>query len=80
MKETKLKIKQVREHKGLTLRELSRKSGIAAGYLSELESDMNKKNNPTVKIICKLAEALQVKPEELFECKEDDDCGKGLYS
>lgn len=80
MKETKLKIKQIRESKGLGLRELAEKSGIAIGYLSELENPLSKKSNPTINVICKLAEALEVNPEELYECEEDDCNGKGVHS
>lgn len=64
----KLYIKELRKQRGISLRELSRKSGISIGYLSELENELNKKNNPTVKNICKIAKALEINPAELFKC------------
>lgn len=63
-----LKIKQIREGKGLSINELSKLSGISASYISELENEQNNKKNPTISVICKLAKALEVKPQELFEC------------
>lgn len=64
----KLKIKQIRQQKGMSLRELSQTSGVALGYLSELENEKNVKKNPTIEIVCKLAKALDCEPQDLYEC------------
>ena len=53
----------------MTIRELSEKSGISVGYLSELENKFGGKENPSVKVICDIAAALGVDPEELYECE-----------
>lgn len=56
-----LKIK--RRQARLTLEEFSFKSGVGRNYLSELELG---KRNPTLKIIGKIALALECKPHELL--------------
>lgn len=57
-----LLIKEVRLSKNLSQMELAKKSGISQSYLSELESN---KKSPTLRLLCKIAEALNVQPEEL---------------
>lgn len=64
----KLKLKQIREQKGISKRQLAIKSGVAISYISELENEKNLKKNPTINVICRLAKALEVSPLELFEC------------
>ena len=59
-----LKIKKFRELKKLTISQLSYKSGIATGYILELEN--GKYKNPSLKIICKLSKALNVTPNDLI--------------
>lgn len=68
MTKIKLKLNEIREEKGLGLRELSRLSGVSVGYLSELENPTGSKENPSVEIICRLAAALEVDAKDLFEC------------
>lgn len=58
-----LKIKEIRIEKGLTQVELARKANISQSYLSELESN---KKSPTLRQLCKIAEALNVRPDELW--------------
>lgn len=53
------------EHK-LTQRELSRLSGVARSHISSIEAG---EANPTIDVICKLAKALKVEPQNLFSCK-----------
>lgn len=63
----KLHIREMRQKKGdMSLGELERKSGVSKSYLSELENGI--KINVGIDILCKLAKALECKPEELFKC------------
>ncbi len=57
-----LKIKDVRLTKKLSQNELAKKVGMSQGYLSELESN---KKSPTLRQLCKIADALGVDPREL---------------
>jgi len=59
-----LNTKEVRIKKRLSLSQLSSKSGIARGYLSELEN--GKYDNPGLKLICNLCRTLKVTPNELI--------------
>jgi len=58
------KIKYLREKNNYSTKELSQLSGVARGYLHELES--GKYNNPTVEVICKICKALNVTPNNLI--------------
>lgn len=64
MKEV-LRIKEFRKLKSLTISQLSYKSGIARGYITELEN--GKYENPSLQIICKLSRALNITPNELID-------------
>lgn len=57
-------LKKIRLIKGYTIRELASRSGITREWIERIE----KQNNPNLRIatICKLAEALDVRPEELI--------------
>lgn len=57
-----LLIKEVRLSKNLSQIQLAKKAGMSQSYLSELESN---KKSPTLRQLCKLADALNVKPDEL---------------
>lgn len=59
-----LNTKEVRKKKRLSLSQLSYKSGIARGYLSELEN--GKYENPGLQLICSLCRTLKVTPNELI--------------
>ena len=50
-------IRAYRKHKGMTLRELSEKTGIAAGYISEIERELKK---GSVSALARIADALGV--------------------
>jgi len=58
-----LRIKDVRIEKKLTQMELAIKANISQSYLSELEYN---KKSPTLRQLCKIAEALSVHPHELY--------------
>jgi DNA-binding phage protein len=56
-----LDLKQAREHRGLSLSEISRRSGIDLGSLSRLESGKN--SNPTFETLSRYAQALGMRLE-----------------
>lgn len=56
-------IKEVREKQGITLRELSKRTGISNGYLSEVE---NNQKNPSFFNMIIISKALKVQLEELY--------------
>lgn len=58
------KLKELRIQKGYSIRELSIKSNVAYSYISELEN--GNKENPSKKVMDKLAEALNVTVSEIF--------------
>ncbi len=57
-------LKEIRIAKGYTIRELAARSGITREWIERIE----KQNNPNLRIstICRLAEALDVRPDELI--------------
>ena len=59
----KSNLKSVRNAKGISVRKLAELSGCSNSYISDIE---NGYANPTIYIICVLAAALEVRPEELF--------------
>ncbi len=59
----KSNLKSVRNAKGMSVRKLAELSGCSNSYISDIE---NGYANPTIYIICVLAVALEVRPEELF--------------
>lgn len=64
-------IKDVRKKLGVSLIQLSLKSGISMTYLRELET--NKKTNPSITSLCKIAEALEINVKDLFYTSYDID-------
>ena len=52
-------IKEIRKKKNITVYNLSKTTGIARTYLLELEN--NKKFNPSLSVMYKIANALEVK-------------------
>ena len=63
-KELGMRIRYLREQLKMTLEDLSFESNVNKNYLSDLERG---NRNPTVKILTRIAEALQVTLEELFK-------------
>ncbi len=57
-------IKNIRVKKNVTLYQLSKSTGLTRSYLRDLEN--NKKNNPTLNTLEKIAHALEVKVKDLF--------------
>lgn len=56
-------IKGIREKNGLSQNKLSEESGVSRSYLIEIEEG---KYNITVDILCKIAKALKVTPNDLI--------------
>lgn len=65
------RIKEIRKKKNITVYKLSKITGIARTYLLELEN--NKKFNPTLSVMYKIATALEVKIDDLFYTELDID-------
>ena len=59
-----MRIKELRERRGMTQGELARKAGISRGYLARLETA---RQDPTLGVLEKLAKALKVKVSKLVE-------------
>jgi putative transcriptional regulator len=60
-----LNITEMRKEKGLSIRKLSLKSGIARGYISELCNGIQ--CNPSLDVLVKLAKAFDCTLDELVE-------------
>ena len=65
---TTILIKQIRQHKGLTTRQLSELSGISKSQISRIE---NNQQMPTIDTLCRLAEALQAPIDSTFAYHPD---------
>lgn len=71
-------IKNIRLKKSLTIYQLSKMTNIARTYLVELEN--NKKFNPSLKTMYKIANALEVKVDDLFYSELDiNDLKEEMY-
>lgn len=55
---------EIRNQKGLSIRELEQFSGVGKSTINRIE---NGTGNPTVEVICQLADALNCSPYDLFE-------------
>ena len=62
-----------RKTRGLTIKQLEKKSGVSASFISRIENDSG---NPSVEIVRKLAEALGIPLSDFFH---DQKGGKILY-
>lgn len=58
-------IKKIRESKSIGVNELARIADVNASYISAIER--NEKNNPSIKILNKIASALGVSMDEFFK-------------
>lgn len=58
-------LKKIRQSKGMSINELSRRSGVNASYISAIERD--EKKNPSMEILDKLATCLNVEITALLE-------------
>ncbi len=63
------KIRKYRIEKGLKMEELAKKVGISTGYLCHLEKGT--RQNPSTKIMEKIAKTLEKKVAEIFFCGGD---------
>lgn len=59
-----MRLKQIRIAKGLSQKRLSELSGVTQGYISDIESGASE---PTVRILRKLAKALDTSITELID-------------
>lgn len=57
-------LKQYRLTMGWTGKELSLKSGVARGYITEME--LGRYTNPSIEVVCKLCVALEITPNDLI--------------
>lgn len=64
--EITMHVREIRKAMGLTILELSKKSGVSVAYISEIEVG---KHHLTLPILCRLAIALDVDIKELFTYK-----------
>jgi transcriptional regulator with XRE-family HTH domain len=58
-------LKRLRENKGLSQAALAKQSGVAQGYISQMEA--GEKKNPGIETLKKIAKALGVPVTELLE-------------
>lgn len=59
-----LRIRQLRERKGVSLRELARRAGLGVATLSRIESG---EANPRLSTLVQLTDVLEVSIQQLFE-------------
>ena len=59
-----MRLKRLREERGLTQEQLAKRSGMSHGYLARLEIGMH---DPSLSTLAKLARALRVAVAELVE-------------
>jgi transcriptional regulator with XRE-family HTH domain len=60
----KYKTYDIRLQRGLSVRELSKLSGVSKSTINRIE---NNECNPTLYTICKLAAALNIEPHTLYD-------------
>lgn len=63
-----LQLRTARQKSGMTLRELARKLGVSASFLSQIE---NGKSQPSVATLYSMAQTLDVSIDHLFESTDD---------
>ena len=63
----KFYVRELREMRGFSYEQLAQKSGVARSYIQRLESN-DDNINPSARVLCKLAMALDVTVEMLFKC------------
>lgn len=62
-----LLIKQYRIGKNMTQHELARKSRLNHSYISQLENNHPKAKSPTLRVIFRIARALEICPHKLIQ-------------
>lgn len=58
------KIGEIRIQKNISVRQLSLLSGVSKTHISEIERG---NRIPTIEVLCRIAEGLMVRPEDLYE-------------
>lgn len=59
-------IKDIRRQKGMTIAGLSRRSGVSAAHLSDIEKNFK---SPSLLVMVRIAKALKVEVTELYKVK-----------
>ena len=59
------KLHEIREEKGVSLRELAKLAGVSKTQINEIE---NGQSDPTLKTMFLIAKALNMKIEDIFWC------------
>lgn len=70
-----IRIRKLRTEQGMSLNRLSELTGISKSYLSLLERGIQK--NPSIVVLEKLAEALQVSLDVFIKREKSGDAGSG---
>ncbi|MEH6944918.1 helix-turn-helix domain-containing protein [Bacillus sp. JJ722] len=68
------KIMELRKRRGYTLSMLAEKTNISKSYLSNIERNLNK--NPSLNILLKIANVLNVEVKTLLKPNSTDECVK----
>ncbi len=63
----KFHIKEAREKKNISIRQLAELSGVSKSHISDIE---NERRMPTIYVLCVLAVAMNVQPAELFSYEQ----------
>lgn len=63
-------IRQEREKKGYTTKQLAHLSGISNSHLNYLEKH---ERRATIEVLCQIAVALNIKPEKLYKIVEKEE-------
>lgn len=63
----KIYVEKYRLEQGLTLTELSKRSGVAISHIHNIE---NGTKVPTIEVLCKLAKGLNIPCSDLFSCED----------
>ncbi|MGI6855562.1 cupin domain-containing protein [Mesorhizobium sp. 1B3] len=58
------RVRELRKARGLTLQEVAERSGLSLGFVSQIERG---KSSPSVRVLARLADSLQVLIGDLFE-------------
>lgn len=59
------KLHEIREEKRISLRDLAKLTGVSKTQINEIE---NGQSDPTLKTMCRIARALNMKIEDIFWC------------
>ena len=59
------KLHEIREEKGISLRGLAKLAVVSKTQINEIE---NGQSDPTLKTMCRIAKALNMKIEDIFWC------------